>query len=57
MGHPIEELVYEEKVDRITELLEELVIDALVSTLEKIRARNEHFRRLEQASTKGPPDF
>lgn len=57
MSDPIEELVYEEKVDRITELLEDLVLDALLSALEKISARNEHFRRLEQAPTKGPSGF
>jgi len=39
MLDPIEELVYEEKIDRITELLEELALDALLMTLKKIRAR------------------
>jgi len=29
MSNPLEELVYEEKIDRITELLEELVLDSL----------------------------
>jgi len=57
MSNPLEELVCEEKIDRITVLLEELVLDSLQSTLEKIRARNEPFRRLEQAPTKGPSDF
>jgi hypothetical protein len=52
-----EELVYAEKVDRVTELLEELVLDALLSILEKIRTRNEHFRRLEQAPGKREPVF
>jgi hypothetical protein len=57
MPSPCEERVYEEKVDRITELLEELVLDALLSTLEKIRTRNEHFRHLEQTRAKSTLDF
>lgn len=57
MSDPIEERVYEEKVDRITELLEELVLEALLSTLEKIRTRNEHFRQLERTRAEPTPDF
>jgi hypothetical protein len=35
-----EELQYEQKMDRITEQLEELVLDAVLSVLEKIKKRN-----------------
>jgi hypothetical protein len=52
-----EELVYAEKVDRVSEWLEELVLDALLSILEKTSTSNEHFRRLEQAPAKREPVF
>ena len=51
------ELVYEEKIDRITEQIEELMLDALLAALEKIRDRNALFRRLEKAPTENRPDF
>ena len=57
MPDPNEELVYEEKIDRITEQLEELILDALMSALEKIRERNELFGRLEKAPAERHPDF
>jgi hypothetical protein len=57
MPDPSEERVYEEKLDRITELLEELVLDAVLSTLEKIRARNERFRWLDQTRDERTPEF
>jgi hypothetical protein len=52
-----EELVYEEKIDRITEQLEELMLDALMAALEKIRERNDLFGRLEKKSAENGPDF
>jgi hypothetical protein len=57
MSDPSEELVYEEKIDRITVQLEELILDALMTALEKIRERNELFRRLQTKSTDNSPDF
>ncbi len=34
------ELVYEQKLDMVTEQLEELVLDAMIAALQKIRKRN-----------------
>jgi hypothetical protein len=38
-----EELAYEQKLDRITEHIEELVLDAMLAALEKIKKRNALF--------------
>ena len=57
MPDPNEELVYEEKIDRITEQLEELILDALMAALGKIREHNELFGRLEKAPAENNPDF
>ena len=35
-----EEVVYEEKMDAITIQLEELILDAMIAALERIRKRN-----------------
>ena len=42
-----EEVVYEEKMDEITIQLEELVLDAMIAVLEKIRKRNYEFNSIE----------
>jgi len=52
-----EELVYEEKMDRIAEQLEELMLDALLSALRKLQERNELFGRLAQAPPERKADF
>jgi hypothetical protein len=52
-----EELVYEEKIDRITVQLEELILDALMAALEKNRERNELFRRFQTKSAENSSDF
>lgn len=57
MADPNEEFVYEEKIDRITEQLEELILDALMAALGKIRERNELFSRLEKAPAENNPHF
>lgn len=51
-----EELVYEEKIDRIAELLEELILDAVLAALGKIQQRNDLFR-LAQEPPKTRPEF
>jgi len=38
-----EELVYEQKMDKITEQLEELVLNAIIVALQKIEKRNLEF--------------
>jgi len=35
-----EELIYEQKLERITEHIEELVLDAMLAALKKIKKRN-----------------
>ena len=57
MPDPHDELIYEEKIDRIAEELEELMLDALMAALRKIRERNELFGRLEKAPAENNPDF
>lgn len=52
-----EELVYEEKMDRIAEELEELMLNALLAALRKLQERNELFRRLAQAPPESKADF
>jgi hypothetical protein len=52
-----EELVYEEKMDRIAEELEELMLDALLSALRKLQERNDLFRRLAQSASENKADF
>ena len=42
--NPIEEeICFEQKMDRISENLEELVLDAIIAALEKIQQRNRLF--------------
>ncbi len=42
--NPIEEeIAYEEKMDEITVQLEELILDAMIAALDKIRKRNHEF--------------
>jgi hypothetical protein len=57
MSDPNPELIYEEKIDNITLQLEELVLDALMAALRKIRERNELFTALEKKSAENRPDF
>lgn len=40
MNHQHNELIYEQKLDRITEYIDELVLDAILAALEKIKKRN-----------------
>jgi len=45
---PLEEdAIFEEKMDEITIQLEELVLDAMITALEKIRKRNHEFNSIE----------
>jgi len=38
------DLAYEEKIDKVTEQIEELVLDAMLSALRKIQQRNLTFK-------------
>ena len=42
------EVCYEQKMDQISEVLEELVLDAMVAALEKIKHRNMIFLQMNQ---------
>lgn len=44
-----EEWIYEQKLDRITEHIEELVLDAMLAALQKIKKRNLFFAAAENA--------
>ena len=57
MSDPNPEIIYEEKIDNITLHPEELVLDALMAALRKIRERNELFTALEKKSAENRPDF
>jgi hypothetical protein len=45
-----EELVLEEKMDLITVYIEEMVLDAMISALKKIKERNLDFLKSENKS-------
>ncbi len=45
-----EELVYEQKMDKITEQLEELVLNAIIVALQKIEKRNLEFIKFSISS-------
>ena len=46
MNRMEERLVYEEKMDRITELLEEMILDAMLYALKCMRDRNIRFEKM-----------
>ena len=50
MDKSIEDLVYERKIDQISEQIEELILDAMLSVLEKIKRRNIMFLDLQTRS-------
>ena len=50
MDKSIEDLVYERKIDQISEQIEELILDAMLSALEKIKRRNIMFLDLQTRS-------
>ncbi len=43
-----EEIIYETKLDQVVIELEELILDAMISALEKVRKRHHEFRELEK---------
>jgi len=52
-----EEIAYEQKMDRIVEQLEELMLDALLAALQKVKDRNLLFNNLLKKSEKNDPVF
>ena len=52
-----EEIAYEQKMDQIVEQLEELMLDALLAALQKVKQRNLMFDNLLKESQKNDPAF
>jgi hypothetical protein len=52
-----EELVFEKKMDHISEHMEEMVLDAMLSALKKIKERNLFFLKSENESNNEPYPF
>ena len=52
-----EDLQYERKMDRISEQIEELMLDAMITALQKIRERNLHFSKLANRPQSDPFPF
>jgi hypothetical protein len=46
MNEHEEELAYEQKLDRLTEHIEELLLDAMLAVLQKIKQRNLLFSQI-----------
>ena len=52
-----EDLQYERKMDRISEELEEMILDAMIAVLQKIRERNLHFSKIVNQTQSEPFPF
>jgi len=52
-----EELVFERKMDHISEHIEEMILDAMLLALIKIKERNIDFLKSESKSNDGPFPF
>ena len=52
-----EDLEYERKLDRISEQIEELILDAMITALEKIKARNLFYSGLKSKPQNDPYPF
>ena len=52
-----EDLKYERKLDRISEQIEELMLDAMITALKKIKDRNLFYRNIESKPQNDPYPF
>jgi hypothetical protein len=52
-----EDLQYERKMDRISEQIEELMLDAMIAALKKIKDRNLFFINVKTRSENDPYPF
>jgi len=52
-----EDLQHERKMDRISEQIEELMLDAMIAALKKIKDRNDFFRNLANRPQNEPYPF
>ena len=57
MNTHVEDLQYEKKMDRISEQIEELMLDAMIAALKKIKDRNDFFSNLANRSQNEPYPF
>ena len=52
-----EDLQYERKMDLISEEIEEIMLDAMIAALQKIKERNLHFSKLANRPQSDPFPF
>ncbi len=52
-----EDLQYERKMDLISEEIEEMILDAMIAALQKIRERNLHFAKIANRTQSDPFPF
>ena len=52
-----EDLQYERKMDRVSEQIEELMLDAMIAALKKIRERNLFYSNVEARPQDDPYPF
>jgi len=52
-----EEVLYETKMDQISAELEEMILDAMIAALQKIRERNLHFSKIPDQTQSKPFPF
>ncbi len=52
-----EDLQYERKMDRVSEQIEELMLDAMIAALKKIRERNLFYSNVESRPQNDPYPF
>ncbi|MDQ1336179.1 MAG: hypothetical protein QG552_3129 [Thermodesulfobacteriota bacterium] len=52
-----EDLLYETKMDRVSQELEEMILDAMIAALQKIRERNLHFSKIPDQTQSKPFPF
>jgi hypothetical protein len=52
-----EEVLYETKIDHISGELEEMILDAMIAALKKIKERNLHFSKLTAQAHSEPFPF
>lgn len=52
-----EEVLYEIKMDQISGELEEMILDAMIAALKKIKERNRHFSKLTAQTHSEPFPF
>jgi hypothetical protein len=52
-----EDLHYERKMDRISEQIEELMLDAMIAALKKIKDRNLFYSNIQTRSKNDPYPF